>query len=613
MGSSYSLDEYMSKAVRHYSSLFTLPSKSKIILSIGFLCILGGISAIVPLSRFDQTVVVGLFFGATLFVVTIMSDFIVCRSCMKDDPVFNLRRCSALSVFSWLVWLGFMFIGSVISFLAHVSIESLELWVKLFFFGFCPVLMLRLLVFSTTSLASHDGIFVSAILQPIFCTVSFVLIGPFLGYHVGAGLLPILLLSVLIAVVTVFLFTFLLDRMGKSAVGIASLSLFKAFLANWIADENAPLEGFLEKLAVERNVRVSLLGFGVKEKMKAVMVVPACHPGPFKNVGSSLLPYLIQDSLGNKLHCVVAVPHGLFGHEADLSSQFQNRKVLEGILSAVDAFSSLGCKATPFVRVRENNASVSCQMFEGCAVFTLTLAPGTTEDLPQELESMITEDAENAKIQHVLVINAHNSIEGTSEPSDVVGVLKKTAAASLRKALPIQKLPLEIGAAAIIPKEFSVKEGMGPGGISVIAVKVGDQKAAYITIDGNNMVSGLREKILLELPEFGVHEAEVLTTDTHAVNGVVRTARGYYPVGEAIDQKTLINYIKQAVSDALNNMEPAEALWAGTVIPNVKVIGKKQIETLCLLAEKTLNRAKKLSVLLFSLAGVLWVTLFLLF
>jgi len=151
---------------------------------------------------------------------------------------------------------------------------------------------------------------------------------------------------------------------------------------------------------------------------------------------------------------------------------------------------------------------------------------------------------------------------------------------------------------------------MGPGGISVIVTKVGDQKAAYVTVDGNNMISGLRERILSELGEIGIVDGEILTTDTHAVCGIVRTARGYHPIGEDMDQSKLINYIKQAAANALDNLEPAEASWRTEIIPNVNVIGEKRIEDLSLVADRTAKQAKRLAVSLFSAASVLLILLF---
>jgi len=468
--------------------------------------------------------------------------------------------------------------------------------------------MLRLLVFSTTSFADFGRMFFSSLLQPALCTIPVFFMGSIIGYNLDAQLPIFIIVSILIAVLTVLLFTYFLDRVGKRTLRIASSSLFKAFFANWTEGLNAPLESFFEKLGSKQNVRISMLTFKANKRIKAVIVVPALHPGPFKNLGSSLLPSLIQTTLENKLQCVVSVPHGLVGHELDLSSQIQNQRVIESILDFTDS-SSNHSKATPFVRTRKNEATASCQIFGDCSLLTLTIAPKSMEDLPKELDSFIVEEAEKRGLS-ALVIDAHNSIEGPFNINESIVSLREASVAGLRKALSYERSPFEVGAATVIPKEFTVKEGIGSGGISVIVTRVGDQKAAYVTIDGNNMISGLRERILSALGEIGIVDGEILTTDTHAVCGVVLTGRGYHPVGEIIDQSKLINYIKQAATNALDNVEPAEASWRTEIIPNVNVIGEKQIETLCLVADKTAKQAKRLAVSLFSAASVLLILLF---
>jgi len=65
----------------------------------------------------------------------------------------------------------------------------------------------------------------------------------------------------------------------------------------------------------------------------------------------------------------------------------------------------------------------------------------------------------------------------------------------------------------------------------------------------------------------GIADGEVLTTDTHVVNGIVLTKRGYHPVGEVMDQEKLIDYIKQAAITALDDLEPAEVSCLEVVIP----------------------------------------------
>jgi len=426
--------------------------------------------------------------------------------------------------------------------------------------------------------------------------------------NLGADFFLLSAIFILIPVLAISLFTFLVNRVGQRTLEIASLPLFKAFMANWTENLNAPLEVFLDKLGSERDVKLSMLAFRTGEKIKAVMVVPALHSGPFRNVGSSLLPYMIQDALENKLQCIVSVPHGLAGHELDLSSQLQSEKVVERTLSSVD-FSPFFSEATSLLRARKNGASASCQVFGDCALLTLTLSPETMEDLPQELEFTIVSEAKKKGLSSAIVIDAHNSVDGSFNLKEAVEPLRKTALSSLGEALSCERAPFKIGTSKIVPGEFGLKEGMGFGGITVIAIRVGGQTSAYVTIDGNNMVSGLREEILSALRDVGIADGEVLTTDTHSVNGIVLTERGYHPVGEAMDNAKLINYVRQAAMNALGDLEFVEVSWRTETISGVKVIGEKQIGALSLLAEKTAREAKRLAISLFSATGVLLVVL----
>jgi putative membrane protein len=173
-------------------------------------------------------------------------------------------------------------------------------------------------------------------------------------------------------------------------------------------------------------------------------------------------------------------------------------------------------------------------------------------------------------------------------------------------------MPFKVGASTLMPNEFSLRDGMGPGGITAIVVEVGDQKAAYVVIDGNNMLSGLREKILSALNSLGIAEGEVFTTDTHSVNALTLNERGYHPIGEVIDHEKLIGYIKDAVNAALACLEPAKFGCRSLTIPKVRVIGQKPLEKLCILPDKAVQKAKKIIIPLFA-ATFLFLMSFLLF
>jgi len=596
-------NEYVEKTIHRYSLLFVLPSHGRIVFLLGVTCLFGGVLTTLPLRASLEGVVQGLGLGVIFLSVTLLCNVLIRYTLMNGDPIFDMRRCSALSLFSCSIWFSITFFGGVIS----LYFGNPTVWFKTFLIGFCAALILRLVVLSTVSFTNHLGVVLSSLLQPLLClfSTSFVVHGItrlIMAYWI------LLLIFIFIAVFSVVFFVFLVNRAGMKVLGFPSLPLFKAFMANWTVNLNAPLEEFLEKLGSEQDIEVSLLGFRTNGKLETVMVVPSFHPGPFKNIGSSCLPYMIQKALEEKLKCVISVPHGLSGHERDLSSQLQNQKVIREVLKAAD-FSIFASNTTPFVRVQKNNANASCQIFGDCALFTLTTAPKTTEDLPPKLASIITDEVKRQGLSTAILVDAHNSIEGPSTFEGVVESLAEAAVASLRAALTRPRAPFRVGAAKVYPAEFSVREGMGSGGISVVVVEVAGQTVAYITIDGNNMVSGLRERILSELRKVGINDGEVLTTDTHEVNGVVLTPRGYHPLGEAMDQTKLIDYILQVTADALRNLKPAEVSWRSITIPNVKVVGEGQIERLCLLAEETANRAKRAAVIIFSTVGLLLVAL----
>lgn len=602
-----STNKYIDKVVKRYSKLFGLPSQRNLIIYLGLLSFHGGILAIVPLGISLENLVSGLIFGTLFFVLTLLADVIISHWPMKNDLIFNYRRCSALSFFSSLILFGILILGTfLITFLGFQN-----LWINFFFLSISGALILRLLVFSVTSFVDLKATLFSSLLQPILIMVPVILIDFTSTYELNLQFLVFIIISLVVPILTVFSFKYFMDSTGKRTVGIKSSVLFKAFLANWTEDLNAPLEGFFEQLGNEHDIHVSLLTFSTEDRIKAVIIVPALHPGPFKNLGSSLLPYLIQNEVQEKYDCVVSVPHGLVGHELDVSTQFENQRVIKKIINLIGPLNSYS-KATPLVRTESGDSKASCQIFGNCAFITLTTAPKTMEDLPPELDSFVFEEAKKCRLS-ALVIDAHNSMDDSFDQNAVVESFREATVNCLRKAQKLNYSSFSVGASTIQPTEFTVGDGLGAGGISAIVVNVRGQNIGYVTIDGNNMVSGLREKILKALKDLGIDDGEVFTTDTHSVCGMIRSKRGYNLVGEAIDHTKLINYIKKATSQALDNIEPVEVSWRTEVIPKVKVIGEKQILDLTVLADETTERVKKLAVTLFPLSGIILVLLLFIF
>jgi putative membrane protein len=602
-----SLKQSMDVAVKRYSSLFRLPSARKVPLLLSLLCVGGGVLSTMILFPTFLGIEKGLLLSLDILFATLFADYVISALFLKKDAVFDLRRTMALSIFCWGVWLLFLFVGAVVG----AATSDLKWWIRLSLLGFSATLILRFIVFNAVSTTTRKKLFAASLLQPLLSVVPFLVFWTRIGYPFTVNILAFLFSSVIIGFAASFSFLYLLNQMGKQAVGLQSVMLFRAFMLNWVSNLNAPFEELLEKLGEEREVEVSLMRFG-SSQTKTIIVVPSVHPGPFKNIGSSLLPAMLKTDLETEFNCVACVPHGLFGHEYDLASQLQNKKVIADVVASLRNLGARDQNASPFVTVSNGLATACCQVFGKSVFMSFTLAPKTIEDLPEELGTFVREEAEKRGLGLSVVVNAHNSIDGTGEMQESLISLKDVATKCLDKALPLKQSPFEVGVASVLPEEFSLEDGMGSGGITVAVIKVDQQKAAYVVIDGNNMVSGLRERILSSLFSIGIETGEIFTTDTHAVNALILTGHGYHTVGEAIENEKLISHIKDTAHSALVNLENVRVSCRSITIPGVKVIGAKQLETLCLLIDRAIQRAKRAAILVFGVSGLLLMLLLLL-
>src|SRR5665647_3832965 len=88
MATENTLSHSMDNALKHYSSMFFLPSYKKALLLVGVICI-----GIVGLSTFALFKTVegltnSLTLGLSLFIITIFLDIIMSKLIMKIDPIY---------------------------------------------------------------------------------------------------------------------------------------------------------------------------------------------------------------------------------------------------------------------------------------------------------------------------------------------------------------------------------------------------------------------------------------------------------------------------------------------------------------------------------------------
>jgi putative membrane protein len=544
-------------------------TKSIVLTSLLFTALGAGISFLIA-TRTAAAFFVGMEWGLiALTVPSFLSDLLLYATVMKRDPLFYLRRCLALSLFSLTVVTLIFILCAAISVLDPRFIFP-DFAVVIGLFAVIPPRALAVFSMSRTNFVSRA---LFALFEPGLIVLTVIV---FFGLSV-TRMITGLLLACSVGLAFAFALIVTIELNGRRTIGFSPIRMFRAFLTDWLEGRNGELESYLTELGVEAEIDATALAFRKKgtENVKAVMLVSNLHPGPFLNIGSSVMPFLFESAIRRRFGAVGLVPHGVSGHELNLVSQEQNERVLSWVLSNLTdaAYSRL---ATPGDRSTNEIATATSQVFDGCALVTMTTSPLDMEDVPSELASKLS-GLTHGKFKGLALIDAHNCLTGpaTMTPQKV-GALQEAALASLQVSAEQRPTIFKIGAAHVKPASFTLQEGFGPAGISVVAIEVANRRFAYICIDGNNMIKGLREEILTGLDSLGFDDGEVMTTDTHMVNGVVPARLGYHPVGEVSAHVPIIEQVAMVCKEALGNLEEGEVAVITGQIP-VTTLGQKSL------------------------------------
>jgi len=522
----------------------------------------------------------GIVWGAVaLTIPCLVSDLVTYSTILRKDPLFYLRRCLALSLFSTTLWVLIFLVSALVSrFDPRFIFPDFAIIVALF----ASVPLRSLAVFSM-SRTSFFGRAVFALLEPCAIVVSVVLVLGLPASRMVAGLV----LASTVGLTLSFGLISLIEFNGRKAIGFSPIRMFRAFLGDWLEGDNEGLESYLNELGVPTEIDATAFAFRKKGNVdpKGIMLATSLHAGPFLNIGSSVIPYLFQSLMRRRLNAVGMVPHGVSGHELNLVSQEQNERVIEWVLAGLGDAKYDGV-ATRVTRMTNETATATSQLFDSCALVTMTTSPLDMEDVPSEVASNLA-GLTHGRFRALALIDAHNSLIGPATMSPKkVGALQEAALASLQESAERKPNNFKVGVFHSKPPWFTLQDGFGPAGISVIAVETEGQKFAYINIDGNNMTRGLREVILQSVRDIGFDDAEVMTTDTHMVNGVVHARLGYHPIGEVVVWEPVLSEIVDTCKGAMADLELCEVGVISGQIP-VMTLGQKSLRRVMTTVYKT--------------------------
>ncbi len=479
---------------------------------------------------------------------------------LRKDHVLNFRRLMGLELISLLPLAATVPVSAAVGLLAGVH----ELWVDGFLIGLIASLPIRCLTMVAISSLRAWRKLVAAMITPLVTIRAYlgvtaaIALGPSVATVLPRALI-VLVVGLALSAVGVSWIIKTVETTGSSEIGDSPIGLFRAFLDHWLGSKPEALEERLDKLGSPGSIETKILSFSGRDSLpKASIIVSNFHPGPYRDLGSAGLPSELKHSVAHYVGGVVHVPHGISNHQLNIISHENIGKILSATKNNYPSHHSIQT-SSGMIREQVGEAKVAGQAFDNIAVLTITLAPTEMEDLPLNVQEEIEREASKRGFE-VLIIDAHNSI---SDQTSITPAEARSTVEAATKVLDVlnssPRDQFKIGAAEDPLNEFSLEDGIGPGGLSVSTVKNRERIVAYVTVDGNNMQTGFREQVLESLREIGISDGEVMTTDTHLVTGLVRSSLGYYPVGAHIDKGLLIRKITTAVNRANSSMEDSSA------------------------------------------------------
>lgn len=589
------LSRYIFRAPRWYSSLsFAL-----------------AIAAITGIAAFDSRFVLEDAWEGLVFIgfPTIVASLVTASVDNRLGGQLTPNRSSLLALSCELITIAFLIVAGLVSTLTTTGQEFLfgtyyvpalgqQFVFDVLIVALASIFALRLFVIMAVSRHSLSIATIPASIQTLAAAaILFVYSGTMRYFEIGGPLtrsylarpeeappellivtpedFGLLAVICLLYAVAVGLFVHTIDYPWRRSMDVSVLDFVRGFIGH-IAEGTRELEDFFEELGEEAVVPVTVLVFRTPDgEEKAQFLLPMIHPGPMGDIGGGNLPTRVASQADG----LAFPPHATAGHDFNLVTEREVDTILDAAERAHERIEFTD-EGSVSVRETEGEAKLLGQAFGDDAFVVSTYSPSFADDVEYAVGLSAAAETRSAGLDDVMIVDAHNCNNGLDGPDlgHVVPGSKRSfdmiqGASELGEALvDAERGQLNLGV-AWERTPWGPTDGIGPLGIRVAVIEVGDTRTAYVLIDGNNMEPGLREQLITAID--GVDEVEIMTTDTHIVN----TVEADNQVGAAIPHNDLAAIVADLVDQAAADVEPVEAGMASERA-EVTVFGNDRTETL---------------------------------
>ena len=404
-------------------------------------------------------------------------------------------------------------------------------------------------------------------------------------------------LSVLIMGSTIFtigvVWSILADRAGYPNLK-STFSVLQAFLSAWTENKQEKMEEIFESRSSVDEIRTRMIKFERVGDKQVFVVLPDIHPGPFNPIGGSNLPQKLFNFFENN----AIVLHSISDHSKNLPTTAEVNKYLDSLKNSV--LKNSGNECTLPLITKSNDFTLTCIGFKTSVLMIISKDSGM-EDLPYSIIKKIEQFSKELGFSDIMIVDAHNALGNKISYTEETA-LTALALTSLEKLEGKQYYTYEIGYSNSLTSVFRIIE-LGGAGIGVLNLRINNEDHLIGWSDSNNLVNGLRIRILRELNKAGINMLEICSSDTHSSSGK-RTRQGYYALGNVTNDKDIIRAFSEISSKAMSKTTPASFSYLDSY-SQIKLMGRDQFDNYA----TALNRSMDITKISLTITVIFYITM----
>jgi putative membrane protein len=535
----------------------------------------------------------------TIFIITgisfLIASYFLDLFLLRKTPVNKISKILHVSAFSNLLWMSILIFG----YLSFIIFQKESPPKENLLEGMMLAIGLRIGIFTSVFGANLLKAIRSAIIQPtIFLLLT---IPSFLLIEIFSNAIAIFFGLIIIGLGIGW--AILADRAGRPSLH-STFAVLQAFLSAWTENKVESIEKILLSKSKDELVNTDSIKF-YNKRQSLYWVLPNIHPGPFKEIGGSNLPYQIYKYFAQN----AIVFHSASDHSLNIPSKEEVRKYLKS-LSNTNNIAESGNTCSIPIQIKIKNATATGIIFGNTAILMLSYAPHGMEDIPEKIGMELKTYSKNKGFSKMFIIDSHNAMGNKiaeSKNEDLLAAGKECL--KILKESPQYHFKIALSNTNELENKIKFGEDIGKSGFSVILIEINNnnnknnnknnnsQQYVIGWADSNNMENGLREYIIQHLEQKRIKMLEICSSDTHENSGF-RTSEGYYPFGQITKFEEIADYYYKLTELANKKLEVSEYKIL-SIESIVKVMGKNQFEDYSNALDKAMNLTKLFLIITF--------------